>query len=58
MPTYKIHMSRNRSEDKWVGHDLMGNSALYKGDYKVLLLGTWLENLAVQGAQGRGSYTT
>jgi arylsulfatase len=28
----------------------MGNSALFKGDFKALRLGAWLQNLGVEGA--------
>ena len=42
--------STHRGADEWVGYELMGNSAIFQGDYKALRLGAWLQALGVEGA--------
>lgn len=43
----------HRSRDEWVGYELMGNSAIFQGDYKAVRLGAWTKSL---GASGAGSW--
>lgn len=39
--------SHHRSQDEWVGYELMGNSAVFKGDYKAVRLAVWLQTFGV-----------
>ena len=50
LPLMRGETSTHRGADEWVGYELMGNSALFKGDYKALKLGAWLQSLGVEGA--------
>ena len=36
LPLMRGETSTHRGADEWVGYELMGNSALFKGDYKAL----------------------
>ena len=49
LPFMRGETSTHRSEDDWVGYELFGNSALFKGDYKAVRLGAWLQAVGVQG---------
>ena len=42
--------STHRAADEWVGYELMGNSAIFQGDYKAVRLGAWMQSLGVEGA--------
>ncbi len=50
LPLMRGQTSTHRRADEWVGYELMGNSAVFQGDYKALRLGAWLKNLGVEGA--------
>ncbi len=50
LPLMRGHTSTHRRADEWVGYELLGNSAVFQGDYKALRLGAWLQNLGVEGA--------
>ena len=50
LPLMRGQTSAHRRADEWVGYELMGNSAVFQGDYKALRLGAWLQNLGVEGA--------
>lgn len=50
LPFLRGETPGHRSADEWVGYELMGNSAIFRGDYKALRLGAWLEALGVEGA--------
>lgn len=50
LPFLKGEVAMHRSPEEWVGYELMGNSALFSGDYKALHLGAWLQGLGVPGA--------
>jgi arylsulfatase len=50
LPLMRGETSTHRGADEWVGYELMGNSALFKGDYKAVQLGAWLQALGVEGA--------
>jgi arylsulfatase A-like enzyme len=50
LPFMRGESTSHRNADEWVGYELMGNSAIFKGDYKALRLGAWLESLGVEGA--------
>jgi arylsulfatase len=50
LPLMRGETSSHRSKDEWVGYELMGNSAIFKGDYKALRLGAWVANFGVEGA--------
>ncbi len=53
LPLLRGETSTHRLKDEWVGYELMGNSALFKGDYKALRLGAWLQG---QGVADAGSW--
>jgi arylsulfatase A-like enzyme len=50
LPLMRGETSTHRSEDEWVGYELLGNSALFKGDYKAVHPGAWMASIGVQGA--------
>ncbi len=50
LPLMRGETSTHRGADEWVGYELMGNSAVFQGDYKALRLGAWLQRLGVEGA--------
>ena len=50
LPLMQGETSHHRSGDEWVGYELMGNSAIFQGDYKAVRLGAWLSALGVSGA--------
>ncbi len=50
LPLMRGETSTHRAADEWVGYELMGNSAVFQGDYKAIRLGAWLQNLGVEGA--------
>lgn len=50
LPLMSGETSSHRSKDEWVGYELMGNSAIFKGDYKAVRLGAWTKSLGVEGA--------
>ena len=50
LPLMRGETSTHRGADEWVGYELMGNSALFKGDYKALRLGAWMQAVGVEGA--------
>lgn len=50
LPLMRGQTSTHRRADEWVGYELLGNSAVFQGDYKALRLGSWLQNLGVEGA--------
>ncbi len=50
LPLMRGETSTHRGSDEWVGYELMGNSAIFKGDYKALRLGSWMQRLGLQGA--------
>jgi arylsulfatase A-like enzyme len=50
LPLMRGETSTHRAKDEWVGYELMGNSALFKGDYKAVRLGAWLKSTGVAGA--------
>ena len=50
LPFLRGETSTHRGADEWVGYELLGNSALFQGDYKALRLGAWLQGLGVEGA--------
>ena len=49
LPFMRGETSTHRAKDEWVGYELMGNSALFKGDYKARLQATWLKGFGVAG---------
>jgi len=50
LPLMRGETSSHRAADEWVGYELMGNSAIFQGDYKALRLGKWLQAAGVEGA--------
>ena len=46
LPLMRGETSNHRSGDEWVGYELMGNAAVFQGDYKAVRLGAWLETRA------------
>ena len=50
LPLMRGDTSTHRGADEWVGYELMGNSAIFQGDYKAIRLGAWLQSLGVTGA--------
>lgn len=50
LPFMRGDTSTHRGADDWVGYELMGNSAVFQGDYKAVRLGAWLQPLGVEGA--------
>ena len=50
LPFMRGDTSTHRGADEWVGYELMGNSAIFEGDYKALRLGAWLQRNGVEGA--------
>ena len=50
LPLMRGDTSTHRGADEWVGYELMGNSAVFQGDYKALRLGAWMQGLGVEGA--------
>ena len=50
LPFMRGDTSTHRGADEWVGYELMGNSAVFQGDYKAVRLGAWLQPLGVEGA--------
>jgi len=50
LPLMRGQTSTHRGADEWVGYELMGNSAIFQGDYKAVRLGAWLQALGVEGA--------
>ncbi len=50
LPLMRGETSKHRSKDEWVGYELMGNSAIFQGDYKAVRLGAWTKSLGVEGA--------
>ena len=49
LPFMRGETSTHRTKDEWIGYELMGNSALFKGDYKARLLAAWLKGFGVAG---------
>ena len=49
LPLMRGETSTHRGADEWVGYELMGNSALFKGDYKALKLGGWMQGVGITG---------
>jgi len=47
LPFMRGESSHHRSQDEWVGYELMGNSAVFKGDYKAVRLAVWLQTFGV-----------
>ena len=50
LPLLKGKTSTHRSSDEWVGYELLGNSAVFQGDYKAVRLGEWLKSIGVASA--------
>ncbi len=50
LPLMRGETATHRSAGEWVGYELMGNSAVFQGDYKAVRLGAWLQALGVEGA--------
>ena len=50
LPLMRGDTATHRGADEWVGYELMGNAAIFQGDYKALRLGAWLQSLGVEGA--------
>jgi len=50
LPLMRGETSSHRAADEWVGYELMGNSAIFQGDYKALRLGAWMQSLGLEGA--------
>jgi len=50
LPLMRGETSTHRGADEWVGYELMGNSAIFQGDYKARRLGAWLQSLGVTEA--------
>ncbi len=50
LPLMRGETSTHRGVDEWVGYELMGNSAIFKGDYKALRLGIWMQSLGLKDA--------
>lgn len=50
LPLMQGKTSTHRAADEWVGYELMGNSAIFQGDYKAVRLGAWMQSLGVEGA--------
>ena len=50
LPLMRGETSTHRGADEWVGYELLGNSALFQGDYKAVRLGAWLQGVGVEGA--------
>ncbi len=48
LPFMRGETDTHRGPDEWVGYELMGNSALFRGDYKAIKLGSWLEMMGVK----------
>ena len=42
LPLLRGETLTHRSAEDWVIYELMGNSAVFRGDYKALRLGTWM----------------
>ena len=51
LPLMRGDTATHRGADEWVGYELMGNAAMFQGDYKALRLGAW-----VQGVEGAGAW--
>ena len=50
LPLMRGETSSHRGVDEWVGYELLGNSAIFQGDYKALRLGAWMQSLGLEGA--------
>ena len=50
LPLIRGETSTHRAADEWVGYELMGNSAIFQGDYKALRLGAWMKSLGLERA--------
>jgi arylsulfatase A-like enzyme len=50
LPRMRGEASTHRGADEWVGYELMGNAAIFQGNYTALRLGAWLKSLGVEGA--------
>lgn len=50
LPFMRGESTSHRTADEWVGYELMGNSAIFQGDYKAIRLGAWLQAFGVEGA--------
>ena len=50
LPFLRGETSTHRGADEWLGYELFGNSAVFKGDYKAYRLGAWLQGVGVAGA--------
>ena len=50
LPFMRGQTLTHRAADEWVGYELMGNSAIFQGDYKALRLGAWVQSLGIEGA--------
>ena len=51
LPFMQGKTEHHRSQDEWVGYELMGNSAFFQGDYKAVRLGAWLRTVGVSDAR-------
>ena len=50
LPFIRGETTEHRDPGEWVGYELMGNAAIFQGDYKAVRLGAWLNALGVAGA--------
>ena len=50
LPLMRGETSTHRAADEWVGYELMGNSAVFQGDYKAVRLGAWMQSLGIENA--------
>lgn len=50
LPLLQGETSSHRAPDEWVGYELLGSSAVFKGDYKAVHLGAWLQSVGVASA--------
>ena len=50
LPLLRGETSTHRGADEWIGYELLGNSAIFQGDYKALRLGAWMQGIGVEGA--------
>ena len=50
LPFMRGETKDHRAENEWTGYELMGNSAVFQGDYKAVRLGAWMQTVGVPGA--------